>query len=72
MGSDSCSSKSCEQYAHFPFPFLSDVAVPPVAPGSGDTVGVFSLSIFFSPLIVFDGGASFLGGLSLHLNHLIA
>ena len=28
---------------HFPFPSLSDVAVPPVAPGSGDTVGVFSL-----------------------------
>ena len=45
------------------FPFLSDIAVPPVVPGSGDTVGVFSLSIFFSPLIVFAGRASFLAEL---------
>ena len=27
----------------FPFPSLFDIADQPVAPGSGDTVGVFSL-----------------------------
>ena len=32
-----------EHLAHLPFPSLSDVAVSPVAPSSGDTVGVFSL-----------------------------
>ena len=39
---------------------LNGTVIQPVVPGSGDTVGLFSLLLSFLPLVVFAGGASLL------------